>query len=301
MDARADPMRLLQVRRVHHAGFIHGMVPWGVRGNVPHQALMRVRGAPCWALYRGSDPVGVKVEDGDLVIFLESTGESQLTDAFHSQAEAILRPMRLGGLGALTKLCGASFELDEVPRSVRAQLRPLLVIPSSEIEAQPMLAHLMDAFEAEVSARRDAQPLVVARLLESILAMALRCEGRPLVASGLPPLDALSADRYVGKAFRLLGERPGHEWSVGDLATSVGLSRRSFTRRFTRELGVAPKEHLARQRMELAMQLLRTTDLDVGEVASWIGYDSVAAFCRAFRRRQGVSPNRFRKACRAAN
>jgi AraC-like DNA-binding protein len=273
---------------------------------------MRVRGAPCWALYRRGDPVGVKVEDGDLVIFLEGGAESQLTDALHSRAEAlhehdsaydawpIVRPMRLGGLGELTKLCGASFELSDVPQSVRAQLRPVLVIPSSEIEEQPMLAHLLDAFEAEVSARRDSQPLVIARLLESILAMALRCRGRPLVAPGLPPADATSADRYVGKAFRILGEKPGHDWNVGDLASSVGLSRRSFTRHFTRELGVAPSEHLARQRMQLAMQLLRATDLDVGEIASWIGYESVAAFCRAFRRRQGVSPNQFRKACRAS-
>jgi AraC-like DNA-binding protein len=273
---------------------------------------MRVRGAPCWALYRRSDPIGVKAEDGDLVIFLEGTAESQLTDALHSQAEAlnehespyedwpIVRPMRVGGLGALTRLCGASFELDDVPQSVRSRLRPVLVVASSEIEAQPMLAHLMDAFEAEVSARRDAQPLVIARLLESILVVALRCEGRPL-GPGLVPVDTANADRYVGKAFRVLGETPSHEWSVSDLASSVGLSRRSFTRRFTRELGVAPREHLARQRMQVARNLLKTTDLDVGEVASWIGYDSVAAFCRAFRRRQGASPNQFRKASRAAN
>ncbi len=312
MEPKNDPLRLLHVRHVHHAGFIEAMTPWGLRGSFEHQALMRVRGASCWALHRSRDPVGVKVEDGDLVVFLTETRNAQLTDALQSRPEEpyqketayeawpIVSPQRFGGRGPLTRLCGASFELDDIPQSLKSQIRPMLVIASSEIDQQPMLAHLLDAFEAEVSARRAAQPLVVARLLESVLVMALRCQGRQGSAEHSPVVP-IYTDRYIGKAFRVLDETRLSDWKVSKLASRVGLSRRSFARRFAHELGEAPQEHLARRRMDLAKHLLQTTDLDVGEVATWVGYESVAAFCRAFKRREGVSPNQFRKSSREAS
>jgi AraC-like DNA-binding protein len=312
MEPQPEPLRLLQVRRVHLAGVIEGAVPWAIRGAFPHQALMRVRGAPCWVSHPRRDPVGVKAEDGDLVLLLEDTLGATVSDLLGSTPASIrerdtayeewpiLRPLRFGGNGVTTRLPGASFEFDDLPQSVRARLRGMIVIPSSAIAGEPMLSHLLDAFEAEVSERRDAQPLVVARLIESILVLALRCERRhahAAVAAGAaePARPAPHPDRYVDKAVCILQETPRGDWSVGSLASVVGLSRRSFTRRFATELGEAPGEHLTRRRMELATHLLRTTDLDVGEVARRVGYESGAAFCRAFKRRHGVSPNRFRK------
>jgi AraC-like DNA-binding protein len=288
------------------AGVIEGAIPWGVTGGSPHQALMRVRGAPCLAIHTRRDPAGVQAEDGDLILFLEDTLGGQVRDVLRSTPTGlnerdtayeewpIVRPMRLGGPGAVTRLCGASFEFDDVPLSVRAQIRPLIVIPHSEMGRDPTLVHLLDAFEAEVSERRDAQPIVIARLLESILLMALRCQARERAPAGFSASQ--TSDRYVGKAFGLLHELPRGDWSVSNLASSVGLSRRSFARRFARELGEAPREHLSRRRMAVAVHLLETTDLDVGEVAVSVGYESDAAFCRAFKRRLGTSPKRFREA-----
>jgi AraC-like DNA-binding protein len=288
------------------AGVIEGSIPWGVSGGAPHQALMRVRGAPCLALHTRRDPVGVRAEDGDLILFLEDTEGGQVRDVLRSlptrlnerntayEDWPILRPMRFGGPGAVTRLWGAAFEFDDVPLSIRAQIRPLIVIPQSEMGREPTLAHLLNAFETEVSERRDAQPIVIARLLESILLMALRCRAREPVAAGSPPSQ--SSDRYVGKAFCLLHEMPRGEWSVSNLASSVGLSRRSFARRFSHEIGEAPREHLSQRRMAAAVHLLETTDLDIGEVAESVGYESDAAFCRAFKRRLGMSPKRFRQA-----
>jgi len=300
MEPHAEPLRLLQVRRVHLAGVIEGAVPWAIRGAFPHQALMRVRGAPCWVSHPQRDPVGVKAEDGDLILLLEDTLGATVSDLLRSTPASIrerdtayeewpiVRPLRFGGDGVTTRLPGASFEFDDLPQSVRAQLRGMIVISSSEIAREPMLSHLLDAFEAEVGARRDAQALVVARLIESILVIALRCQAQSARPAPHP-------DRYVDKAVCILQETPRGDWSVGRLASVVGLSRRSFTRRFATELGEAPGEHLTRRRMELATQLLQTTDLDVGEVARRVGYESGAAFCRAFKRRHGVSPNQFRK------
>jgi AraC-like DNA-binding protein len=247
----------------------------------------------------------VRAEDGDLILFLEDTDGGQVRDVLRSSPTGlherdtayekwpIVRPMRLGGRGAVTRLYGASFEFENVPQSVRARIRPLIVIPRSETEREPTLLHLLDAFETEVSERRDAQPVVIARLLESILLMALRCEGRERMPGD--SAASRSADRYIGRAFNLLQEMPRGDWRVASLASSVGLSRRSFARRFAHELGEAPREHLSRRRMEAAVHLLETTDLDVREVASWVGYESGAAFCRAFKRRLGVSPKRFRQ------
>jgi AraC-like DNA-binding protein len=116
--------------------------------------------------------------------------------------------------------------------------------------------------------------------------------------AGLPPEQAgwLAGlrDEYVGRALALLHERPAHGWTLDELAAEVGMSRSAFADRFARLVGEPPIQYLGRWRMQMAARLLADGTAKVAAVALEVGYDSEAAFSRAFKKLVGVSPAAWR-------
>jgi AraC-like DNA-binding protein len=102
-------------------------------------------------------------------------------------------------------------------------------------------------------------------------------------------------DRFVGKTLELMHERPDHAWTVDDLAREVGLSRSALHVRFTKFLGLPPMQYLANWRIQLGARMLRESSRTVATIALEVGYDSEAAFSRAFRRLVGMPPAAWRK------
>jgi transcriptional regulator GlxA family with amidase domain len=136
--------------------------------------------------------------------------------------------------------------------------------------------------------------VILAHLAEVLFAETLRRyllslpEGRSGWLSG-------ARDPAVGRALAALHRDPGHDWSLETLAQEAGISRSALTEKFTRILGQAPMAYLTEWRLELAAEALRTTNLSVQRVALDAGYDSEAAFNRAFKRRFSVPPARYRR------
>jgi AraC-like DNA-binding protein len=93
----------------------------------------------------------------------------------------------------------------------------------------------------------------------------------------------------------LLHRKPCHPWTLDELAVEVGASRSVLVERFTRFLGEPPLTYLASWRMQLAARLLQTTRKTVIELALDVGYESEAAFNRAFKREFGLPPAQYRK------
>lgn len=83
--------------------------------------------------------------------------------------------------------------------------------------------------------------------------------------------------------------------SLSEIALAVGLSPFQMSRLFYRINGVSIPEYIRRRRVEAAEELLKTTQLNVGEIASRVGYKSMAAFSRAFLRERGQNPSRLRR------
>ena len=102
-------------------------------------------------------------------------------------------------------------------------------------------------------------------------------------------------DAHVGKALRLLHANPVRDWTVDDLAREVAVSRSVLAQRFTELVGEAPMRYLANWRMQLAKQLMREGARNIQEVAERVGYDSEAAFNRAFKRATGLPPAAWRR------
>ena len=152
------------------------------------------------------------------------------------------------------------------------------------------LATLVELVGEETRGSRPARELVLARLLEVLLIEALRSTTRNAASPGL--LRGL-ADPRLAAAIRCMHERPGHAWTVAELAKEAALSRSTFFDRFRRAVGAAPMNYLLTWRMALAQNLLRRRQGGIAEVATRVGYSSSSTFSVAFARHVGVPPGQY--------
>jgi AraC-like DNA-binding protein len=174
------------------------------------------------------------------------------------------------------------------------------------IAALPRLLHLRAAGEdgwmarftqqaaAESRARRPGGEAMLARMSEMMFVDAVRryADGLPAQSAGW--LAGLQ-DRFVGRALALMHERPAEDWTLDELGRRIGLSRSALHERFVQLVGMPPMQYLAQWRMQAAARLLLETRATVAAIALDVGYDSEAAFARAFRRLVGRPPAAWRR------
>jgi transcriptional regulator GlxA family with amidase domain len=103
-------------------------------------------------------------------------------------------------------------------------------------------------------------------------------------------------DLRVERALRALEADPRRRWTLAELAKLVGASRSGLAKVFASELAETPGAWLARKRLELAREILQTTDVKLAEIAERVGYASEFALSRAFKRHFGIAPARLRQA-----
>jgi AraC-like DNA-binding protein len=102
-------------------------------------------------------------------------------------------------------------------------------------------------------------------------------------------------DPFVGKALSLMHARPAANWTIEELAKQAGLSRSVLAERFTELVGIPPMHYLAKWRMQIASELLIGGKANLASIAAEIGYESEAAFSRAFKKMVGVPPSTWRR------
>ena len=102
-------------------------------------------------------------------------------------------------------------------------------------------------------------------------------------------------DAQIGRALALMHAQPAKDWSAEALAAEVGMSRSGFAERFATLVGKAPMQYLTYWRMQLAAQRLRESREAVAQVGYAVGYESEAAFSRAFKREFGKGPGEWRR------
>jgi AraC-like DNA-binding protein len=139
---------------------------------------------------------------------------------------------------------------------------------------------------------RQGSAMMLSRLPELLLMEVLRlhCEQNP---DGFGWLAAIG-DPVIGRALALIHAEPTRKWTVEDLARCAATSRSVLDARFREMLGQPPIRYLAEWRMQLAADLLRSTDLKMAAIAEEVGYGSEEAFSRAFQRHLGRSPAEWR-------
>ena len=135
---------------------------------------------------------------------------------------------------------------------------------------------------------------MLAKLSEVFFAETLRRYQREL-PPGQTGWLAGARDPAVGRALTLFHNRHAHPWTIPELTREVGVSRTVLSERFRHFLGEAPMTYLIRWRLQLGARALMSTTGSVAQVASDVGYESEAAFNRAFKREYGLPPARYRK------
>jgi AraC-like DNA-binding protein len=102
-------------------------------------------------------------------------------------------------------------------------------------------------------------------------------------------------DDVVGRVLTLLHARPGHSWTLEELAREANSSRTNVAKRFAELVGQPPIQYLAQWRMQVAANRLAQSGAKVATIGREVGYDSEAAFSRAFKKATGVAPGAWRE------
>jgi AraC-like DNA-binding protein len=281
--------------------------PWGLEVDPIAEAHVHVvqRGA-CW-LRTAADRQHLRLTAGDVVLIRGGVGHSICDDPktrpqpYRKVLDAM--PRRLAGLPparaqeTTVVLCAKYLFQHVGPHPLTVHLPPLIHLPAHHAERHVRLQLLLQLLRHEALDSGSGSELVVPRLVDSLLVYVVRAwlEGQPVGAAGW--FGALR-EPAIAKALSLMHEQPQAPWSVEGLARQVSQSRATFARRFAELVGESPVAYLTRWRMCLATKLLSETELSLEEIAARVGYETAAAFSKAFRRSQRSAPGRFRTAAR---
>lgn len=204
-----------------------------------------------------------------------------------------------GGAGDRTRIvCGYMACDAQVCSMLLAGLPPILTVHIRNDEAGVWLENSIRFSVEHLGSAGPGAEAMLAKLSEVLFIETLRRYAASLPAEQTGWL-AGARDHEVGKALGLIHREPARRWTIRDLATAVGISRSVLAERFSHYLGQSPIAYLTHWRLHLGARMLSGTNDSVAAVATRAGYDSEAAFNRAFKREFGVPPARFRKRGRA--
>ena len=209
-----------------------------------------------------------------------------------------LKGWKIGGGGEETRLiCGYLACEDRLIQPVLAGLPRVVRVHLRNDRAGEWLEQSIVHAVERAAAAAPGSDVILARLAEVLFAEALQRYVSQLPA-GRTGWLAGAGDATVGRSLAALHRRPAHPWSLDELAREAGVSRSALTERFARYLGQSPMAYLTDWRIELGAEALRTSSRSVLQVASDVGYESEAAFNRAFKRRFGKPPAQYRRTMR---
>lgn len=203
--------------------------------------------------------------------------------------------LRHGDPGAATAMiCGAvRFDHPSAHRLVRL-LPPLVEVESTPGPRSVWMRSTLQLIAEEARELRPGGEAVITRLSDILVIQALRSwlDNDPAARTGW--LGALQ-DAQIGHALALIHDDPRRGWTVAALAAETAMSRSAFAAKFTELVDEPAMRYVTRWRMQTALQTLRDADVTVSELARRYGYQSEAAFSRAFKRVIGTSPGSIRR------
>lgn len=268
-----------------------------------------VTGGQCWCLMAGSEPV--LLETGDVVVVPHGdayllASDPQITSGvgtddtlawFRQMASTRLPVVVEEGGGQMPRLrlaCGF-LGCDALPfNPVLATLPRLFHVRRSDLGDSERLKPLVDMAVAESRAKQAGSRSMLLRVGELLFLEVVRCYLATLSISDRGWLAGLR-DPLVGRALAHLHQKPAFPWTIDALAREVATSRSVLADRFTHLVGHPPMQYLTRWRMQIAAGLLADGVLKVSAVAARVGYESEAAFSRAFKKYAGASPAAWRR------
>ena len=314
MDALSDVLRVI---RLSGGVFLEANLtaPWCMKGRISPEDCKAFQVTPSLVIathFVVSGQMQIQVNDdepllvraGELVLLPHNDVHafgSDVTvppfsqpDEVKSKAAGEFSRIELGGGGEATQLLCGYLGSDQTFGPLLSSLPPVLKM---DVRATPLGAWVESSFRfavSQIAAGRVGSTTVIAKLSELLFVEAVShyIAGLPEDRKGW--LAGLR-DAQIGRALTLMHAQPAKDWSAESLAAEVGMSRSGFAERFATLVGKAPMQYLAYWRMQLAAQRLRESREAVAQVGYAVGYESEAAFSRAFKREFGKGPGEWRR------
>ncbi|MEU6733431.1 AraC family transcriptional regulator [Streptomyces physcomitrii] len=275
---------------------------WSVQG--PGAAFHAVTSGAVWVAPEGFAPLQLRAGD----VLLLPSGRAH---ALAGDPDALARTspersdgytltgdgtVRMGQGQAHTHILCAHFSHDPTASASFLAALPETVLLRGRGDGGG-LAETVRLVGRELTSPGPGSQVVLARLVDVLLVQALRDWLERDDGGSASPLHALR-DPVVSTAMAMIDAEPGRAWTTTELARVTAVSRATLARRFPATLGETPAAYLTRRRLDLSARRLRDTDDPLEKIARDVGYTSVYAFSRAFRRQRGVPPGRFRSTSR---
>jgi AraC-like DNA-binding protein len=258
------------------------------------------------ALVELTDGQSVELRPGDVVILPHgdphqmtsgkgTTAPSQTSAILSKVRSRDLSPLEAGGGGDKARfVCGYMACDPYISRPILGGLPPVFRVNIRTDRSGQWLENSILRLVEEAASEGVGSAAMLAKLSEALFVDTLR---RYIVS--LPERQvgwlAGARDPIVGRSLGLLHSRVAHPWTIADLADEVGISRSALVERFTRYLAEPPMTYLTRWRLQMAARALESTPRGVAEIAGEVGYESEAAFNRAFKREYGQPPGQYRR------
>jgi AraC-like DNA-binding protein len=229
---------------------------------------------------------------------LLGTPDSPAADLFDLPREQVgerYEILRHGGGGApTTMICGAVRFDHPAARQLVGFLPRRIIVEAQDSPQADWMQSTLQLMAAEAGQARPGGEALVTRLADILVIQAIRTwmETDPAARTGW--LGALQ-DAQIGRALALIHRQPEADWTVSRLAAEVAMSRSAFAARFTELVGDSPMHYLAQWRMHMACSWLQEEDVPLIELSERLGYQSEAAFSRAFKRVIGITPGAVRR------
>src|SRR5262245_26897700 len=313
MDTLSDVLRAV---RLTGAIFfdVHAAEPWvaetpvggsivgamfpGAEHLISYHVITR---GTCWASVGGERPMSLSAGDvvvfphGDAHVLSSAPGMRNPPDLalYHRPAEGQL-PFTISVGDSQTD--SAHFVCGFLGCDARP-FNPLLAALPRVFHVNDRAGGAIGAFVqfalAEANEPRPGREAVLGHLSELMFVDVVRRYVETIPADQAGWLAGLR-DPFVGRALTALHRSPAHDWSLESLARDVGLSRSALAERFTRLVGQPAMQYLTNWRMQLAANQLLSSTESVAAVAARVGYESEAAFSRAFKKVVGMPPSAWR-------
>jgi AraC-like DNA-binding protein len=199
-----------------------------------------------------------------------------------------------GGGGQRTRMvCGFIESAEFLFAPVFRSLPSVLIERTGDDKVSALITSTVREILTLAETAAPGTELMLGRLMESLFIEVLRRYASRLPVRATGWFAALN-DPIVSRAMQLIHDDPSRRWTVDELARKVGASRSVLAERFQSVMGKAPIEYVTAWRMQLAADAIRNSDDSLATIAADVGYDSEAAFNRAFKRVTGITPGRWR-------
>ena len=310
MDPLSDVLRAVKLNGAYFY-MVEAAAPWSVAAVPARELVPRVLpeaehlisyhillNGSCWA---GLDGEQVRMEPGDVIVFPH--GDAHLMSSAEGYRVGADRHATSPNRFPDTVLLGPSADRDTtfVCGFLGCDARPynplLASLPRrihSRGIARGWLAQFPDQVVVESRMGRVGRETMLTRMAELMFIEVVRHH-----IEELPPHDGWLAglmDPVVGPALSSMHERRAFPWTLAELARTCATSRSVLVERFSRLAGVPPMLYLKRWRLQLAAEQLSHGTAKISAIATRVGYESEAAFSRAFKQETGMSPAAWRRA-----